>query len=207
MKHVYVLGLVVLTALLSIGGTFLILESKHEKELSKNTDELNGSLKEDEIKEEKEEFVSIVDASNVDQNTFHAKMLDEWKSGDEPFIDNLVQEVMQNMAHQKIVADTKEGSIMITPERIDTLIQMVEENKDTFEHDETYLEILNRWREGDFSMVDHDHNLLVYIQSQYTTPKSISGFAKDVATEEQEINYILHLFGKDVDEVFGSTEK
>ena len=30
---------------------------------------------------------------------------------------------------------------------------------------------------------------------------------KDTTTEEQEKNYILHVFGKDVDEVFGSTEK
>jgi uncharacterized protein YbcI len=204
MKRSYVLVLMVLTAFLSIAGTFLIMENKHEKEISKITDELDRSLKEDETKEK---FISIVDASNVHQNTFHANMLDEWKSDDEPFIDNLVQEVMQDMAHQKIVADTKELSIMITPERIDTLIQMVEENKDKFEHDETYLEILNRWREGDFSIVDYDHNVLMYIQSQYTAPKSISGLAKDVATKEQEINYILHLFDKDVDDVFGSTEK
>ena len=74
---------------------------------------------------------------------------------------------MQEMAHQKILAKSKEGSFMITLERIDTLIQMVEENKDTYERRamsdkyapyELYLDILKRREKGDFSMVDYDHN-------------------------------------------------
>ena len=36
---------------------------------------------------------------------------------------------MQEMVHQKILAKSKEGSVMITLERINTLIQMVEETK------------------------------------------------------------------------------
>ena len=196
MKWIHVLGLIVATAVLSIGGTFLIMENEHEKEISKITDELNRSLKEDEIKEE---FISIVDVSNVSPNVFHSKMIDEWKSGDEPFVENLVQEVMQDMTHQKIVADEKEGSIMITPERIDTLIQMVEENKNKFEHAETYLEILNRWKQGDFSLVDYEHNKIMFIQGT----KSTDGLALGIASKEQEKNYILHVFSRDVDEIFG----
>ncbi|UZM97824.1 DUF6241 domain-containing protein [Lysinibacillus sp. MHQ-1] len=44
------------------------------------------------------------------------------------------------------MADEKESSIMITPERIDTLLQMVEENMDDYEHSEQYLDVLNRWK-------------------------------------------------------------
>ena len=201
MKWICVLGLVISTALLSIGGTYLIMERNYEKETSKVIEnELDSSLKED----EKKEFVSTVDSIRGFENTTHSKMMDEWKSGNEPFVDNLMEEVMQQMTHQKIIAEEKESSIMITPERIDILLQMVEENKDKYEHYENYLDILNRWKKGDFSKVDHDHNVLMYIQG---SSKSSLGLATGIATEEQEIYYIFHVFAKEVDEVFGSVEE
>ncbi|QDP99632.1 hypothetical protein FOH38_03125 [Lysinibacillus fusiformis] len=199
MKGIRVLGLIVLTALLSIGGTFLIMEKNYEKETSKVAEnELDSISKED----EKEVFVSTVDTNFGWENPVHSNMIDEWKSGDEPFVDNLVEEVVQQMAHQKIIADEKESSILITAERIDILIQMVEENKDKYEHHETYLDILKRWKKGDFSTVDDDHNVLMRIQGSKTL-----GAATGIATEEQEIDYIFRVFAKEVDEVFGSTEK
>jgi len=202
MKWIRVLGLVVLTALLSIGGTYLIMEKNYEKETSKVIEnELDSSSKED----EKEDFVSTVDTTFGWENKFHDKMMDEWKSGNEPFVDNLVEEVIQQMAHQKIIAEEKESSIMITPERIDILIQMVEENKDKYEHYETYLDILKRWKKGDFSTVDDDHNVVMHIQG--TKSGSFAGLATGIATEEQEIHYIHMVFAKQVNEVFGSTEK
>lgn len=202
MKWIRILGLVVLTALLSISGTYLIMEKNYEKETSKVIEkELDSSLKED----EKKEFVSTVDSNFGWESTTHSKMIDEWKSGNEPFVDNLVEDVIQQMAHQKIIADEKEGSIMITPERIDILIQMVEENKEKYEHYETYLDVLKRWKKGDFSKVDEEHNVLMHIQGTKTS--SLAGLASGIATEEQEIHYIHQVFAKQVDEVFGSTEK
>lgn len=203
MKLSYVLGIAFLTALLSVGVTYLVMHNKNEGEVSETVGNELGSDLTKADGEKKEEFESTVDSKLVFVNTTHAKMLDEWKSGDEPFIDNLLQEVMQDMMHQKIVAETKEGSIMLTPERIDILIQMVEENKDKFEYGELYLEMLNRWKKGDFSTADLDHNTLMYIQHS----KTPDGLATGVAVKEQEINYILQVFSKDVDDVFGSTEK
>ncbi|MGE7999683.1 DUF6241 domain-containing protein [Lysinibacillus sp. NPDC093190] len=137
------------------------------------------------------------------EKSTYSKMIDEWKSGNEPFIDNLMQEIIQEMAHQKIIADEKESSIMITPERIDTLIQMVEENKDKYEHDDKYLEILKCWKMGDFSTVDDDHNVMMRVQGS----KDL-GAAIGVASKEQEIDYIFQVFSKEVEEVLGSsTEK
>ncbi|MFJ5770175.1 DUF6241 domain-containing protein [Psychrobacillus sp. NPDC093180] len=202
MKWIRILGLVVLTALLSIGGTYFIVEKNYEKETSKIIEnELDSSLKED----DKREFVSTVDSSFGGESTTHSKMIDEWTSGNEPFVDNLVEDVIQQMAHQKIIAEEKEGSIMITTERIDILIQMVEENKDKYKYYQEYLDILKRWKKGDFSTVDDDHNVLMHIQG--TKTGSLAGLATGIATEEQEIYYIFHVFGKEVDEVFGSTEK
>lgn len=211
MKWIHVVGLMVITALLSVGGTYLILEGKHEKELSKRIDEIKNEFLQKEIAlKEDEPFESTVDVVFGWESTLQSKALDEWKSGDKLFAENGVgafehgvQEMIQNMAHQKIIADVKEGSLMITPERIDTLIALVEENKGDFEHDETYLDILNRWKKGDFSMVDHDHNKLMYIQDS----KESDGLATGIASKEQEINYILQVFSKDVDDVFGSSEQ
>lgn len=208
MKWIHVVGLMVITALLSVGGTYLILEGKHEKELSKLTDELNESLKMNEQMEEDEPFVSTVDTVFGWESLLRSETLDSWQSGDKPFAEDgveafeyAVQDMLQSMAHQKIIADVKEGSIMITPERIDTLIQLVEENKNDFEHDETYLEILNRWKKGDFSLVDYEHNKIMFIQGS----KSTDGIASGIASKEQEKNYILQVFAKDVDDIFGWT--
>ena len=204
MKLIHILVLVVLTALLSVVGTFLIMEKNYAKEESERAE--NGLVSNSkEIEEDKKEkFVSIVDTSGMGWETpLFSQKIDEWKSGDEPFVYSLVEDVIQQMSHQKIIAKSKEGSILITPERIDILIQMVEENKDTYEHHETYLDILNRWKKGDFSTVDDDHNLLMVMQKS----KLPEGLATGIASKEQEIDYIFRVFAKEVNEVFGSREK
>lgn len=199
MKKTHILIIVGLTAFLSVGGTVLFM--KKNNEIENAASELNSSqiIEEDGEKE----FVSTVDVRYGWETIPFSKRIDEWTSKEEPFVGNLVEEVIQQMAHQKIIADEKEGSIMITPERIEILLQMVEENKDEYEHHEIYLDILKRWNEGDFSSVDYDHNVLMYIQRS----KYVSGVAKGIASKEQEINYIFRVFAKEVDEVFGSTEK
>lgn len=213
MKLMHVLGIVVLTALLSISGTFLIMKKNYENEDSKRVETESDNVQTISKEDEKEKFVSTVDTSGMGWETPEfSKRVDEWKSGDEPFVGNLVEEVIQEMAHQKVIAKTKEGSIMITPERIDTLIQMVEGNKDKYERRamsdkyapyEIYLDILKRWKKGDFSTVDVDHNILMIIQGG----KPPEGLATGIASEEQEIDYIFQVFGKEVKEVFGTTEK
>lgn len=198
MRWIHVVGIVVLTALLSISGTYFVLDKNYKQEASnKDTDsELENSPK----MEAKEEFVSTVDTQFGWENPVFSRRIDEWKSGDEPFVDNLVEEVLQQMSHKKIIADEKESSIMITPERIDTLLQMVEENKDVYEHREQYLDVLNRWKLGDFSSVDQDHNDLWFLQGSKQ-----DRIAYGIATKEQEIDYIFRVFAKEVVEVFGSS--
>lgn len=204
MKLVHVLGIVVLTALLSISGTFLIMKKNYNNETSKNAEsELDSgqSISKDTAKKE---VVSTVDTSGMGWEVLEfSKRIDEWKNGDEPFVGNLVEEVLQQMAHQKIIAELKEGSIMITPERINILLQMVEDNKDNYERYEMYLDILKRWKKGDFSTVDDDHNVLMRKQGG----KLPEGAATGIASEEQEKDYIFQVFAKEVDEVFGTTEK
>ncbi|MGE7928114.1 DUF6241 domain-containing protein [Lysinibacillus xylanilyticus] len=190
MKRIHVLGIVVLTALLSISGTFLIMKKNYENETSKSAESELDSGQSISKEDDKKEFVSTVDTNFGWENTTYSKRIDEWKSGDEPFIDNLMQEVIQEMSHQKIIADEKESSIMITPKRIETLMQIVEENKDGYEHSDKYLEILNRWKQGDFKSVDKDHNDMWFIQGTKE-----GGIATGIATKEQEKDYIFQVFG------------
>lgn len=198
MRWIHVIGIVVVTALLSIGGTYLVMDKNYKQATSNKS--TNSELDNRSKKEVQEEFVSTVDTNFGWENPVFSKRMDEWKSGDEPFVDNLVEEVLQQMSHQKIMADEKESSIMITPERIDTLLQMVEENMDDYEHSEQYLDVLNRWKNGDFSSVDQDHNDMWYLQGSKQ-----GGIAYGIATKEQEIDYIFRVFAKEVVDVFGSS--
>ncbi|MFJ8099442.1 DUF6241 domain-containing protein [Lysinibacillus sp. NPDC096212] len=203
MKWIHVLGIVILTAILSISGTFLIMKKNSDNETTKTERESDRGHSNSKGTAKKE-FVSTVDTSGMGwENATYSKRIDEWKSGDEPFVDNLVSEVLQQMAHQKIIAELKEGSIMITPERINILLQMVEANKDNYENYETYLDILQRWKKGDFSTVDDHHNVLMRKQGG----KLPEGAATGIASEEQEKDYIFQVFSKEVDAVFGTTEK
>ncbi|UZM97823.1 hypothetical protein OL548_23010 [Lysinibacillus sp. MHQ-1] len=61
----------------------------------------NSELDNRSKKEVQEEFVSTVDTNFGWENPVFSKRMDEWKSGDEPFVDNLVEEVLQQMSHQK----------------------------------------------------------------------------------------------------------
>ncbi len=148
MNKRYLWRVLFVVVVLSVSGAFWII-NKNDKE------------KEFDIAEEKMEE-SIVpkkrDLSWVDG--VHADMLDDWKSGDKTFDERLVQEVMLKMTYQKLDTQEKEGSIEITPERIDNLMQISEEEKAVFFHSELYLDILKRWKENDFSTVKDDNQLL-----------------------------------------------
>ncbi|QSB09564.1 hypothetical protein JTI58_21690 [Lysinibacillus fusiformis] len=190
MKRIHVLGIVVLTALLSISGTFLIMKKNDDNETSKNVESELDNGQSISKENDKKEFVSTVDTNFGWENATYSKKIDEWKSGDEPFVENLMQEVIQQMSHQKVIADEKESSIMITPERIETLLQMVQSNKDHFEHRDKYVELLSHWQQNDFSSVDQDHNDMWYLQGTKQ-----SGLANAIATKEQESDYIFRVFG------------
>lgn len=194
MKWIHVLGIVILTALLSISGTFLIMKKNYENENSKSAESEIDNGQSSSKENNQKELESTVDTNFGWENATYSKKIDEWKSGDEPFIDNLMQEVIQQMSHQKIIADEKESSIMITPERIEILLHMVESNKDRYEHSDKYLEILNRWKQDDFSSVDQDHNDMWYLQGTKQ-----GGLATGIATKEQEKDYIFQVFGVPVE--------
>ncbi|PEB55444.1 CTP synthase [Bacillus pseudomycoides] len=77
--------------------------------------------------------------------------------------DEKVQIALHEMAHQKVKADQKWGYIFITQERIENLLEIVKSND--LSHTNTYVDILERWKQGKYEKVDKDHNTIWKLQS------------------------------------------
>lgn len=73
-----------------------------------------------------------------------------------PLSEDLIQQYIHAMSHQKVEAEEKWSFFEITDERIDYLLGQLEINNYKSEH--TYKEILTSWKEGDFSGAVSDHN-------------------------------------------------
>jgi len=94
--------------------------------------------------------------------------------------------IIHKMTHQKIVASDKWGAIEMTKERIDELYELVD--KSDFEHRGELKTILDRWKAGDFSRVDEDHNTVWRIQG------GSIGRAQGIMSKEQEDIFIENNF-------------
>ncbi|GAA0466357.1 DUF6241 domain-containing protein [Alkalibacillus silvisoli] len=96
-----------------------------------------------------------------------------------------VRDYIHKMSHQKVEASVKRGFYLITDERIEWLIQGIERSQDELGEDAgVYLDILTRFKEGDFSRADEDHNTIWRMQNGEI------GKATGVLSEEEEQAYI-----------------
>ncbi|CEG25952.1 DUF6241 domain-containing protein [Bacillus sp. B-jedd] len=95
-----------------------------------------------------------------------------------------VQDAIHFMSHQKVKANEKWGSLQLTEERVDRLIDIIEKNKGEYKHDQLYLDILYRWKEGDFSKADEDHNAIWDLKG------GTIGKATGVLSPQEEERYI-----------------
>ena len=148
MKKSYFLGVFVIGVLLGVGITFLIM-NKNDKEVATNITE--------DSRDESSSTEDVKDSSWSD--TVHAEMLDDWEVGEKWFDERLVQKMMLDMIHDK-VKHVDINPMEITSKRIDSLLQIVEEEKAVFMHYQSYMDILNRWEKGDFSTSWEDDVLL-----------------------------------------------
>lgn len=99
-----------------------------------------------------------------------------------------VLETMNKMTHQKVKANEKWGYVLMSPENIKAVYDVVE--KSNFENREMLLEIAGDWMTNDFSMVVFDHNIIWMLQGGNT------GKAYDVMTPKEEEEFIHHNFDK-----------
>jgi hypothetical protein len=70
--------------------------------------------------------------------------------------EDCIYQIMHEMANTKVVADVTYATMDITPDRVNALIKAV--NQTNWEDKSRLLEILNRWKTGDFSQGVEDHN-------------------------------------------------
>lgn len=109
-----------------------------------------------------------------------------------------VQIAIHGMSHQKIRASNNDkwDLLFMTPERIERLIVVVEANNVRYrENLDTYLAILNRWKDNDFSRVDLDHNVIWSLQD------GTRGKAIGIFTPEEEIEFIKAHYNVEIREV------
>ena len=94
------------------------------------------------------------------------------------------QQIIHEMSHQKVHADTKWGHLEITPERIDYLIAVLSIYGEEYENKELYQGILLDWKKGDFSNAVEAHNSIWRLQNGNI------GKATRLLTPEEEQEYI-----------------
>jgi len=101
-----------------------------------------------------------------------------------------VMSYMHRMTHQKIQANEKWRATPMVQENIDIIINLLQASE--FEDKDVLLKIANRWKEGDFSRVDKDHNTIWRMQG------GTIGEAYGIMTVEEERWFILNNFDDDV---------
>ncbi|MEH7385140.1 DUF6241 domain-containing protein [Bacillus sp. JJ1521] len=100
-----------------------------------------------------------------------------------------VIDVMHHMTHQKVKADEKWGAKPMISETVNEIYDII--SKSNFARKEDLLEIAERWKNGDFSQVDSDHNYFWSLQN------GTIGKAYGIMNEAEERRFILNNFGED----------
>lgn len=89
---------------------------------------------------------------------------------------------LHKMTHQKVYASPKWGTLAITEERVDLMLQIVEQAD--YEHGTFYKDALIKWADGDFTNAVEVHNWIWELQD------GTIGKAERLLTPEEEAGYI-----------------
>jgi predicted Ser/Thr protein kinase len=95
------------------------------------------------------------------------------------------------MCHQKIAANEKYGALPMNYSTINEVYNAVK--KSDFPSKKELLNILTKWKKGDFSTVDHDHDYVLVIQ------EGTIGYSSGKLSPEAEAQFILVNFGSKLD--------
>ncbi|MFC0014228.1 MULTISPECIES: DUF6241 domain-containing protein [Allobacillus] len=141
-------------------------EPEVEKEIEQAREQAKQDVTEEEIEEYKEEG----------KNPFGQKRTQSELS------EAYYQEYIHGMSHQKVKANKKWGFYLITEERIEWLLNGLDETG--INNEDIYRDILTRWSNGDFSQADEDHNTIWRMQN------GTVGEAYGILSEAEEAAYI-----------------
>jgi Family of unknown function (DUF6241) len=138
-------GILLLTAM----GVYFVVgldQPADEVKTIENIEEQNG---------DPEEAPDEPAQETTTENTFEKKVKT-------PLSEELIQQYIHAMSHQKVAAKEKWSFFEITDERIDFLLTQLEVNQ--YENEQLYTEILSSWKEGDFSNAVSHHNAVWNLQ-------------------------------------------
>lgn len=111
------------------------------------------------------------------------------KQEDLTFIDYIYY--IHGMSHQKVKADEKWAFFEIHPKRIDWLLEQL--NKSEIKYNSIFKDVLEKWKAGNFSEVDKDHNNIWEIQN------GTIGKATRILTSEEELQFLENEYEKMID--------
>ncbi len=97
--------------------------------------------------------------------------------------------VMHHMTHQKVKAHKKWVSKPMIPDTIEQVYTIISQSN--FKRKDELLEIAERWRDGDFSRADKDHNYFWEYQD------GTVGKAYGLMSETEERKFIIDEFGEE----------
>jgi hypothetical protein len=102
-----------------------------------------------------------------------------------------VLNIMNRMCHQKIKAEEKWGAVPMIPDTIDQVYNVVEQSD--FVDKSALSTILDRWKSGDFSDIEEDHDNILELQG------GTVGWAIGVMSKAEESEFILKNFGSKIE--------
>ncbi len=131
-------------ALLAAGGYYFITQNASgESEITKVAEEIESR-----------------DDSEISAEQQTVAQDGEFDDTDADMKEVTLQIHMHQMTHQKIVATKKRGVVEMSPVNIESLLLIVRENADHYEHADFYESTLTKWQESDFSNAVAVHNTI-----------------------------------------------
>jgi Family of unknown function (DUF6241) len=102
-----------------------------------------------------------------------------------------IAHIMHEMTHQKVVSqdDQKWGAVPMCKDTINQVYNYIWKSDYPIEDKKYYLEMLDRWKKGDFDRIVSDHNAI------WNDESGTVGHAVGRATPNQEAQFVLLHFG------------
>lgn len=152
MKKILTIVAIVLTLIVVFGyGTYKILgnvksyeEGKSDKEAVTVADPDNQESPYESEQEEYEE-----QTKNIGGQIFELELAETITEGE-------IIEIMHKMTHQKVKAEDKWGAVPMSDHTVTQVLDFLKNSN--FASKKDLVAIAEKWKNGDFQTVDHDHN-------------------------------------------------
>ncbi|PAV29690.1 hypothetical protein CIL05_09970 [Virgibacillus profundi] len=163
MKKAPIIIICVVVLLGAVGwGAYKWLSKQENAQVNNEESSEENEAEREELAEQREEIQGVITEENLTE--FNEKGLNPFgqEKQKNELTDNTYQEYIHGMSHQKVKANKKWGFYEIHPQRIEWLLDGLDEVD--VKHENVYRDILGKWNAGDFATADHDHNAIWELQ-------------------------------------------